>query len=370
MLQRFFGIISAVFLFWVSGFASADATTWRVEQDGTGDFTTISSAIAAASDGDTIEIGPGVYPEHLTVTIGLDFVSTAGADLTVLDGTNSGRIMRIDGATPCSLTELTYYRGNADPGGALFVDAGGTVDIVGCIFESNFSSHDGGAIFCQNAGSAINVVGCAFYGNVAVWNNGAAGASMQSEATFSDCVFMGNSAGTLCGGIANFNDSPITVEGCLFVHNSALAAGAILIQGSSATIRNNTFFANTSGAGDGATVNFYTGSECVFENNIVSTDQAGYGVRLLNNPVHGCNIFFENAAGAVLDGSLNDNELEIDPLFCADLEDDFNVCADSPALPENNDDCDLIGAYGSGCPPCAPVATETLTWSRLKTAYR
>ena len=370
MSNRSIVILSAVFLCWVFGVASVGATTWRVEQDGTGDFTTIGSAVAAASAGDTIEIGPGVYPEHLTVAVGLVFVSTNGPDVTVLSGTNSGRIMLIDGATGCSLTGLTFLDGNAEPGGALLVESGGTADIEGCIFESNFAAHDGGAIFCRQSGSAVNVVSCAFYGNVASWNCGAAGASVQSEASFSDCVFMDNSAGTLCGGIANFADSPMTVENCLFVRNSAAAAGAILIQGSSATIRNNTFFANTSSAADGATVNFFTGSGCVFENNIVATDQAGYGVRLLNNPEHGCNIFFGNAAGAVLDGSLNDSELETDPLFCADLEDDFTVCADSPALPENNDDCDLVGAYGEGCPPCGPVAVETLTWSRLKTVYR
>lgn len=46
--------------------ASALATTgavWRVERDGTGDFTTIQPAIAAASPGDTILIGPGRYTE-------------------------------------------------------------------------------------------------------------------------------------------------------------------------------------------------------------------------------------------------------------------------------------------------------------------
>lgn len=46
-----------------AGSSPATARTWRVERDGSGDFTTIKPAIAAASAGDTIEIGPGRYVE-------------------------------------------------------------------------------------------------------------------------------------------------------------------------------------------------------------------------------------------------------------------------------------------------------------------
>ncbi len=40
---------------------TADAGTWRVEQDGSGDFIDIQSAVDAAAPGDTILIGPGNY---------------------------------------------------------------------------------------------------------------------------------------------------------------------------------------------------------------------------------------------------------------------------------------------------------------------
>ena len=49
-----------------SGPVSA-AEEWRVASDGTGDFETISAAIDAASDGDTIRIAPGTYVEHLEI---------------------------------------------------------------------------------------------------------------------------------------------------------------------------------------------------------------------------------------------------------------------------------------------------------------
>jgi hypothetical protein len=45
------------------GSLQCDARVWRVQRDGSGDFTTIKPAITAASPGDTIELGPGRYDE-------------------------------------------------------------------------------------------------------------------------------------------------------------------------------------------------------------------------------------------------------------------------------------------------------------------
>jgi len=44
----------------------ASAATWHVEQDGSGDFTTIQAAVDAAADGDEIAIGPGHYSDSMT----------------------------------------------------------------------------------------------------------------------------------------------------------------------------------------------------------------------------------------------------------------------------------------------------------------
>lgn len=42
----------------------SSGATWRVERDGSGDFTTIQPAVDGASPGDTIRIGAGRYTEH------------------------------------------------------------------------------------------------------------------------------------------------------------------------------------------------------------------------------------------------------------------------------------------------------------------
>lgn len=43
---------------------AAEARTWRVEKDGSGDFTVIQHAVDASASGDTIMIGPGRYSEY------------------------------------------------------------------------------------------------------------------------------------------------------------------------------------------------------------------------------------------------------------------------------------------------------------------
>ncbi len=74
--------------------APADGRTWRVEKDGSGDFTVIQHSIDAASSGDVIEIGPGRYTDVTLfswgkVTVWLDGTKSltfvgAGTDQTII----------------------------------------------------------------------------------------------------------------------------------------------------------------------------------------------------------------------------------------------------------------------------------------------
>ena len=63
-------------------------------------------------------------------------------------------------------------------------------------------------------------------------------------------------------------------------------------------------------------------------------------MRLQNDPLRECNVYFDNAAGPRLYGTLNPGEMLTDPLFCAALGDDFSLCAESPenTLPLSEDE--------------------------------
>ncbi len=70
------------------GAGRADATTWRVESDGSGDFTDIQPAVDAAASGDTIQVGAGRFDTLRPVPGKADaqqaIVAVAQADLTII----------------------------------------------------------------------------------------------------------------------------------------------------------------------------------------------------------------------------------------------------------------------------------------------
>ncbi len=88
--SRVLSIITAAFtVLLVSG--SSFAAIITVEQDGTGDFTTIVAAAASASSGDTILVGPGAYAGPVQMAIALVIVSTDGPGSTTVDGHGTTR---------------------------------------------------------------------------------------------------------------------------------------------------------------------------------------------------------------------------------------------------------------------------------------
>lgn len=68
---------------------AADAATWRVEKDGSGDFMIIQQAVEAAADGDTIRIGAGRFDDVATNQDLLTNVFLDGQKSLVLAGAGS-----------------------------------------------------------------------------------------------------------------------------------------------------------------------------------------------------------------------------------------------------------------------------------------
>lgn len=70
--------------------SGAAAMTWRVEKDGSGDFTVIQDAVDAAADGDVIVIGPGRFDDFTTHTPGKVYVWLDGTKSLTFRGSGSG----------------------------------------------------------------------------------------------------------------------------------------------------------------------------------------------------------------------------------------------------------------------------------------
>jgi hypothetical protein len=201
-------------LLWLAGAAAASAQTVHVTSSADSGTGTLRAAIAAAANGDTIVIDPGVDP-HLTAgdggisifanqfgslaivgqgarsttitgdgvdsTLTLDdnsdsdlapVVTISGVTLTGGGGTEGGAIA-VGGNTSATLSAVTLSGNmvtNNGPafGGAVF--AGGTVTLDGVTAFGNSASTDGGALY--NNGATVDINNSTITGNTAVVGGG------------------------------------------------------------------------------------------------------------------------------------------------------------------------------------------------------
>lgn len=75
-----------------------------------GQYPTIQQAVNAASNGDTIQVSPGLYPEHVVVPDALNSLQIIGnpanPTTTIVDGTSDGTVFRLD-ATQVTIKGFT-----------------------------------------------------------------------------------------------------------------------------------------------------------------------------------------------------------------------------------------------------------------------
>jgi len=153
------------------GTASACAATWRVEQDGSGQFTTLQPAVDAAASGDTILIGPGWYQE-------LHWVDHFGSPIQVAAYWLGDKDLAFIGAGQDQVTvgpsSYSQYhdgpQGLSDEGGAdqtIYVSNMSFTNLYAGIASYNVVAADCRFIDCDTGISAAggtysSVVGCTF----------------------------------------------------------------------------------------------------------------------------------------------------------------------------------------------------------------
>lgn len=361
--MRFHGILAAPFLLvsFLQVPIDAFASTIHVRQDGSGDYLTITAAVAAASAGDSIAVGPGTYAEGATVDVSVPLIifSTHGALATVVDGAGLHRLLDAH-APSITITGLSLRNGfgagicaNAC-GGAAIIWQGAQVQLVDCHFEDN-TAFSGGALYVTQ-GSLLDVSRCLFRNNSTA---GAGGATMvvgAATASFEECTFVDNGTG-LKGGAVYSLQSTANFERCLFRGNrSGDVAGAMFIESSNSVIRNNTFFDHTSPGLISGTITIQLGSTMV-TGNIIAGETSGYGIRYYQGGgPHSCNVFWGTADGPIGEGVLDGTEIEENPNFCDAANGDFTLSDNSPAAPDRSACGVLIGAFPVRCSLPAPGA--------------
>ncbi len=210
------------------------------------DYTSINAAIAAASDGDTIQLANEIYLEGEQVdTLGKSVtlrgaLNAEGQPVSVLSGQGLHRVITCQsGETDGTVLEnLVVADGRAQGlrqpenwGGGLAVLDGNPV-IRNCRFRANLAGAGGGAFIYDD--SSPEFIGCAFESNIADTQYAGVGGGVAilqnfnfSTATFEGCRFDQNSAASRGGGMAVFRataDGPgLRLTGCEFSENTELS---------------------------------------------------------------------------------------------------------------------------------------------------
>jgi hypothetical protein len=194
---------------------------------------TLEAALAAASDGATIQLCPGTYPSNafiadkeLTV-IG----AGSGASGTVLDGGGAASVLTVLGTT-VTLRALRLSGGDAASGGGIYNDAGGTLTLSACVVSENVGI-SGGGIY---NGATLILNDSAVSNNVATANGGGIYNSGEGTVTLTDSTVNENEADANGGGIQNSDDGTLTLFGSDISENTASNGGGIYNGSGTATL--------------------------------------------------------------------------------------------------------------------------------------
>lgn len=222
-----------------------------------GTFTTIQSAITAASSGQTIFIRPGSYVESLTLKAGVNLVAYS------CDGQNgSVSITGQSSATfagSCSLSGIRFIA-SASPSILITGSSATVINCINCFFSIEASGVTSFANQSSSASSQINLLSC--NGNIATSGGGIS-------------VFQNTNSGSI-----NIFSSYFTNSGGE-VSSSSCTAGNVTIVGS-------TFF-NPIGCSGTGTINFI---DSYIQNSAINTNC------LTVNSNGGCTL---NVSGSYLD---------------------------------------------------------------------
>jgi hypothetical protein len=330
--------------------APALCKTIMVEQDGSGDYTTIGEALAAGDSMDIIVVGPGVYREELYVEYSVTIVSSDGPEVTILDGDGTHRVMIFQSPVDIDVGGFTISNGFADNnGGAVRVQFGVHVTMQNCIFRDNVSNYDGAAIFMRNDGSSLSLADCEFIDNYGRLT----GAITIMESTVLEidrCIFSGNSTDIRSACVYIWDGATANISNSIFTDNSSGDVSGGVAYGSDAaggTVRNNTFYKNES---PGWATLYVDNAGVTVTGNILAGEKEGYGLAAPYYVDHTCNLFWNNKSGDLYPG-LDPDPTEVfeNPLFCRPGTRNLSISYDSPAAPENNDCGILIGALEPAC---------------------
>lgn len=201
-------------------------------------FKTIQAAIDAAAPSDTVQVASGIYTERVAIAKSLTLAGSGSAQ-TILDGSFSGTVMRIEAGATVQLSDLSIRNGRAENGGGIL--SFGRLSVLRCSFFTNVADGVDGIPSdprgYNSAGGAIYSSGPLSITESTFRGNRAEGGQAYCEVPY----FCEAPSGTGRGGAVYAVASTSVVARSEFVDNSADLGGALygesLVSISGCTVR-------------------------------------------------------------------------------------------------------------------------------------
>jgi len=267
----------------------------------------------------------------------------------------------------------------------------GSCRLVDCLFEDN-----------RNGTLWVSGAVCRVWDSRFERCEGAYGAGVRAEGgatvSLNDCVFRENTGWR--GAAVYAESSAVQMDHCTMTDNYVVVTGSALYAvDSSLTLSRCELTRNKCNAADGAAVRIAGGAmgPSSFSNCTITAFQCGgqdygfFGIQDVDVVIERCALAFcqtgpvatlsgsgitefmncvvyEIPGGDTLPGNAHDN-LFVDPLFCGIYDDDLDLCANSPCLPEQNLWGVSVGAREQGCGECSTPVKAT-SWGAIKALYR
>ena len=235
------------------------------------DYSSIQSAIDDAWEGDTVEVGPGVYTENLDFKgRRITLQSTDGANKTKINGGCAGSAVRfVSGEGSDSVLEgFAIENGCAEYGAGIFLD-GSSPAISHCQILENRATAGGGGIFAAN-GASPTFSHFIVQDNYSTGYGGGLAVESSSAPEFTDGLIADNHANSNGGGVHIHACSPVILR-TEIADNSALQnGGGLFIAGGAAPEISKSYVQNNRAYQSGGGAHVEDGASPVFTN-VIST---------------------------------------------------------------------------------------------------
>ncbi len=198
--------------------------------------------------------------------------------------------------------ETRFLSNTAKKGGAIYMEDRGRCINTECSFLNNAVSHEGGNIYGWKNIEVINTRS-RFHGNTGQWG-GAIYMQDKGRCTNTNCIFQDNYVSLYGGAIYGWKDIEIITTGTRFLSNTAEYGGAIYIQEQGRCTNTNCTFLNNSVTVEGGALYGWKDIEIITTGSRFINNRAGDSGGAITSDTRGkyinigCVFIKNNAAGA------------------------------------------------------------------------